>query len=71
MSIPSLYSGLSGLSAHQRMLDVVGHNIANVNTRGFKSYSLRITENISSRSSLPSPLAPIEAVLIRCSLAMA
>ena len=48
MSIPSLYSGLSGLSAHQRMLDVVGHNIANVNTRGFKTYNLRITENISS-----------------------
>ncbi len=33
----SLYSGVSGLSAHQTKLDVIGNNIANVNTYGFKS----------------------------------
>jgi len=33
----SLYSGLSGLMAHQRRMDVIGNNIANVNTAGFKS----------------------------------
>ena len=32
----SLYSGLSGLMAHQRRMDVIGNNIANVNTTGFK-----------------------------------
>jgi flagellar hook protein FlgE len=32
----SLLTGVSGLLAHQRMLDVVGHNIANMNTHGFK-----------------------------------
>jgi flagellar hook protein FlgE len=32
----SLNSAVSGLRAHQLMLDVVGNNIANVNTPGFK-----------------------------------
>ncbi len=33
----SLYSGVSGLSAHQTKMDVIGNNIANVNTYGYKS----------------------------------
>lgn len=33
----SLYSGLSGLKAHQRRMDVIGNNVANVNTVGFRS----------------------------------
>ena len=33
----SMYSGVSGLRGHQTMMDVVGNNIANVNTVGFKS----------------------------------
>lgn len=33
----SLFSGISGLRAHQQMMDVTGNNIANVNTTGFKS----------------------------------
>jgi len=32
----SLYSGVSGVKGHQTYLDVVGNNIANVNTTGFK-----------------------------------
>lgn len=32
----SLTSGVSGVRSHQIMLDVVGNNIANVNTTGFK-----------------------------------
>ena len=32
----SLMSGVSGVKAHQTMLDVTGNNIANVNTTGFK-----------------------------------
>ena len=32
----ALLTGVSGLLAHQRWLDVVGHNIANMNTHGFK-----------------------------------
>ncbi|NLY54224.1 MAG: flagellar hook protein FlgE [Firmicutes bacterium] len=33
----SMYSGVSGLRNHQTRLDVIGNNIANVNTIGFKS----------------------------------
>jgi flagellar hook protein FlgE len=32
----ALYSGISGLSNHQRRMDNVGNNLANVNTVGFK-----------------------------------
>jgi len=33
----SLYSGISGLRNHQTRMDVIGNNIANVNTAGFKA----------------------------------
>lgn len=33
----SMYSAVSGLSAHQTKMNVIGNNIANVNTYGFKS----------------------------------
>jgi flagellar hook protein FlgE len=39
MASSALYAGVSGLRAHQDMLDVVGNNLANVNTNGFKSQS--------------------------------
>lgn len=34
--VRSLYSGVSGLKTHQQKMDVIGNNIANVNTYGFK-----------------------------------
>jgi len=33
----ALFSGVTGLRAHQLRMDVIGNNIANVNTTGFKS----------------------------------
>jgi flagellar hook protein FlgE len=33
----SMYSGVSGLRGHQTMMDVIGNNIANVNTTGYKT----------------------------------
>ncbi len=36
MSISALNSGLSGMQAFQRALDVTGNNVANVDTSGFK-----------------------------------
>ena len=39
----SLYLGLSGLKAQQAALDVVGHNIANVNTPGFSRQRADLT----------------------------
>lgn len=33
----ALYSGVAGLKAHQTKMDVIGNNISNVNTYGYKS----------------------------------
>ena len=33
----SLFSGIAGLKSHQTRMDVIGNNIANINTTGFKS----------------------------------
>ena len=35
--VRSLFSGVSGLKTHQQKMDVIGNNIANVNTTGFKT----------------------------------
>ncbi len=40
----SLYSGVSGLKTHQTKMDVIGNNIANVNTVAFKSSSTTFSE---------------------------
>ncbi|MBQ8591449.1 MAG: flagellar hook-basal body complex protein [Lachnospiraceae bacterium] len=40
----SLYSGVSGLKTHQTKMDVIGNNIANVNTVAFKSQSITFSE---------------------------
>ncbi len=37
-------SAVAGLRAHQNKMDVVGHNIANVNTFGFKSQTYTFKE---------------------------
>ena len=36
----SLFSGVAGLKTHQTRMDVIGNNIANVNTTGYKSQSM-------------------------------
>ncbi len=40
----SLYSGVSGLKIHQTKMDVIGNNIANVNTVGFKAQRVSFSE---------------------------
>ena len=40
----SMFSGLAGLSNNQTGLDVVGNNIANVNTIGYKGSKIEFTE---------------------------
>ncbi|MDE7298316.1 MAG: flagellar hook-basal body complex protein, partial [Lachnospiraceae bacterium] len=40
----ALYSGVSGLRVHQTKMDVIGNNIANVNTVGFKSSSVTFSD---------------------------
>ena len=43
----SLFSAVSGLRSHQTMMDVVGNNIANVNTAGFKSSQTVFEDTLS------------------------
>jgi flagellar hook protein FlgE len=43
----SLFTGISGLGAHQQMLDVTANNIANVNTTGFKASSTVFEDTLS------------------------
>ena len=40
----ALYSAVSGLKTHQTRMDVIGNNIANVNTEAFKSSSVTFSE---------------------------
>ncbi len=35
--LASMYSAVSGLSAHQKKMNVIGNNVSNVNTYGYKS----------------------------------
>ncbi|MBP7354108.1 flagellar hook protein FlgE [Comamonas sp. UBA7528] len=42
------YHGLSGLNASSKNLDVIGHNIANSNTTGFKSSRAEFNEMVAS-----------------------
>ncbi len=43
----SLYSGVSGLEGHQTRMDVIGNNIANVNTIGFKASRVTFADTLS------------------------
>ena len=43
----SLFSGVAGLKSHQTRMDVIGNNIANVNTTGFKSSRTTFADTLS------------------------
>ncbi|NLJ81216.1 MAG: flagellar hook-basal body complex protein, partial [Firmicutes bacterium] len=45
----SMFAGVSGLKAHQNKMDVIGNNIANVNTAGYKSSRATFQEMLSQR----------------------
>ena len=53
----SLFSGVSGLRGHQTRMDVIGHNISNVNTVGYKASRVTFADTLyqtSSGASAPS-----------------
>lgn len=53
-----MYSGISGMKNFQTKLDVIGNNIANVNTHGFKKGRVMFKDLISqSQSGASSPTA--------------
>ena len=47
----ALNSGVSGIRAHQNMLDVIGNNLANINTYGYKSSRLLFSDLLSQTMS--------------------
>ncbi len=44
--VKSMFSGVAGLRLHQQKMDVIGNNIANVNTYGYKSYSTTFQDSM-------------------------
>lgn len=46
----SLFSGITGLRAHNTMLDVIANNIANINTTGYKKSRVNFASSISQSS---------------------
>jgi flagellar hook protein FlgE len=52
----ALFSGVSGLTNHLVKMDVIGNNIANVNTYGFKSARVTFAEALTQREG--NALAP-------------
>ncbi|GAA5415110.1 flagellar basal-body rod protein FlgG [Paraliobacillus ryukyuensis] len=50
----SMYSGIAGMRGFQTKLDVVGNNIANVNTAGFKRGRVTFQDMLSQSSSAAS-----------------
>src|ERR1041385_6089323 len=55
--LDSLTSGVSALRSFEKGLSVIGNNIANVLTTGFKSSTTNYSDNFSNllRQSAPSP----------------
>jgi len=47
----SLYSGVAGLKTHQTRMDVIGNNIANVNTVGFKGSAVNFADTFYQTTS--------------------
>lgn len=43
----SLFSGVSGLKNHQVRMDVIGHNVSNVNTYGYKAERVNFMDLVS------------------------
>jgi flagellar hook protein FlgE len=50
----ALTTGLSGLQAHQFLLDVVGNNLANASTTGFRSSRVTFSDLLSQMTRPPS-----------------
>ena len=56
----ALSAGVTGLQAHQKMLDVAGNNLANVNTTAYKTTNINFSELLSQ--TLTNASAPTSTV---------
>jgi flagellar hook protein FlgE len=64
----SLFTGISGLDAHQQMLDITANNIANVNTAGYKSSSAvfedTLSQTLSGAGAATTPTGGVNATQV-------
>ncbi len=56
----ALYSGVSGIRAHQSMLDIIGNNLANINTYGYKSSRLLFSDLLSQTMAIGANGNPMQ-----------
>ncbi|WP_313259879.1 flagellar basal body protein, partial [Lacrimispora sp.] len=49
--VKSMFAGVAGLRTHQAKMDVIGNNIANVNTWGFKAGSMSFKDTMYQNTS--------------------
>ena len=67
--VRSMIAGVAGLKTHQSKLDVIGNNIANSNTYGFKSSRATFRDmyyqQLRGDSSLPVLTSQIPCILLR------
>ncbi|WP_026503873.1 flagellar hook protein FlgE [Butyrivibrio sp. NC3005] len=59
----SLWSGVSGLNIHQTELDVIGNNVANVNTNAYKSSSTTFSDVLYQNMSRATAATPNTAAV--------
>jgi flagellar hook protein FlgE len=59
MAVGSFSAGLSGLSAHAMYLNVIGNNLANINTVGFKASAVTFQDLVSQTVSGSSGLSQV------------
>ena len=50
-----MYAAISGLEAHQTMLDVTANNLANVDTVGYKAQRTTFVDELSQLDAPPAP----------------
>ena len=55
MALDALYTGASGMDAFSTMLDIVGNNIANINTTGYKDSEISFLDLVYQTLSAGSP----------------
>lgn len=52
--LQAMYNGVSAIEAHQQRMDVIGNNIANVNTTAYKAGSVTFQDQLSQEIAGPS-----------------
>ena len=66
--VRSMYSGVAGMKSHQQRMDVIGNNIANVNTYGFKSSRVTFRDMFYPRAAVSARRGSATAPRLRASI---